>query len=148
MTQSLSKCVAEKSRRFVIDGSEEINRNCSSARSFERRGLTLGDHQMRDIRGDLQDRANLIAEQISTAQGPFDKHIEQLKREHQTILEDLKSALHNVHVVIRIEGRRLGSSLSATEAQFQARAHGQLALRSQDRGRWSARGPGLHGALR
>ena len=33
---------------------------------------------MRDIRGDLQDRANLIAEQISTAQGQFDKHIEQL----------------------------------------------------------------------
>ncbi len=83
---------------------------------------------MRDIRGDLQDRANLIAEQISTAQGQFDKHIEQLKREHQTILEDLNSALHNVHVVIGIEGRRLGSSLSATEAQFQAspRSHYRL----------------------
>ena len=65
---------------------------------------------MRDIRGDLQDRANLIAEQISTAQGQFDKHIEQLKREHQTVLEDLKSALHNVRMVIGIEGRRLGSS--------------------------------------
>ena len=81
---------------------------------------------MRDIRGDLQDRANLIAEQISTAQGQFDKHIEQLKREHQTIVEDLKSALHNVHMVIGIEGRRLGSSLSATEAQSQARSPGQL----------------------
>jgi hypothetical protein len=75
---------------------------------------------MRDIRGDLQDRANLIAEQISTAQGQFDKHIEQLKREHQTIVEDLKSALHNVRMVIGIEGRRLGSSLSATEAQSRA----------------------------
>ena len=30
---------------------------------------------MRDIRDDLQDRANLIAEQINTAQGQFDKHI-------------------------------------------------------------------------
>ena len=120
MTQSLSKCVAEKSLRFVIDGSQGINRNCSPARSFERRGLTLGDHQMRDIRGDLQDRANLIAEQISTAQGQFDKHIEQLKREHQTVLEDLKSALHNVRMVIGIEGRRLGSSPPAAEAQSQA----------------------------
>jgi hypothetical protein len=36
---------------------------------------------MRDIRNDLQDRANLIAEQISTAQGQLDKHIEQLRRE-------------------------------------------------------------------
>ena len=66
---------------------------------------------MRDIRGDLQDRANLIAEQISATQGQFDAHIEKLKREHQTILEDLKSALHNVHMVIGIEGRRLGTSL-------------------------------------
>ena len=74
---------------------------------------------MRDIRGDLQDRANLIAEQISTTQGQFDKHIEQLKREHQARLEDLKSALHNVHMVIGIEGRRLGSSPSATKAQSQ-----------------------------
>ena len=39
---------------------------------------------MRDIRDDLQDRANLIAEQISTAQGQFDKHIEQLRHEHET----------------------------------------------------------------
>ena len=74
---------------------------------------------MRDIRDDLQDRANLIAEQISTAQGQFDKHIEQLRHEHETVLEDLKSTLHNVHMVIGIEGRRLGSSLSGTKAGCQ-----------------------------
>ena len=71
---------------------------------------------MRDIRGDLQDRANLIAEQISATQGKFDAHIEKLKCEHQAVLEDLKSALQNLHVVIEIEGRRLGRSISATEA--------------------------------
>ena len=38
-------------------------------------------------------------------------HIEKLKSEHQTILEDLKSALHNVHMVIGFEGRRVGSSV-------------------------------------
>lgn len=42
-------------------------------------GERWGIIKMRDIRGDLQDRANLIAEQISTTQGQFDKHIEQLK---------------------------------------------------------------------
>ena len=63
---------------------------------------------MRDIRGDLQDRAKLIAEQISATQGQFDAHIQKLKSEHQTILEDLKSALHNVRMVIGFEGRRLG----------------------------------------
>ena len=82
---------------------------------------------MRDIRGDLQDRASLIAEQISTTQGQFDKRIEQLKGEHQSILDDLKSALHNVRRVIVIEDRRLGGSPPATEAQSQANP------RSQDR---------------
>jgi hypothetical protein len=80
---------------------------------------------MRDIRGDLEDRANLIAEQISATQGQFDAHIEKLKREHQTVLEDLTSALHNVRMVIGIEGRRLGTSLSATEAQSQASQPGR-----------------------
>ena len=75
---------------------------------------------MRDIRGDLQDRANLIAEQISATQGQFDAHIEKLKSEHQTILEDLKSALHNVHMVIGFEGRRVGSSVPANETETQA----------------------------
>ena len=75
---------------------------------------------MRDIRGDLQDRANLIAEQIRATQGQYDAHIEALKSEHQTILEDLKSALRNVHMVIGFEGRRVGSSVPATEAAPQA----------------------------
>jgi hypothetical protein len=74
---------------------------------------------MRDIRGDLQDRANLIAEQIRASQGQYDLHIEKLKSEHQTILEDLKSALHNVHMVIGFEGRRVGSSVPETEAEPQ-----------------------------
>jgi hypothetical protein len=74
---------------------------------------------MRDIRDDLQDRANLIAEQISAAQGQFDKHIEQLRQEHETMLEDLRSTLHSVRMVIGIEGRRLGGSLSGTTAESQ-----------------------------
>jgi|SRR4051794_29006741 hypothetical protein len=75
---------------------------------------------MRDIRGDLQDRAKLIAEQISATQGQYEAHIERLKSEHQIILEDLKSALHNVHMVIGFEGRRVGSSGASTEAETQA----------------------------
>ena len=75
---------------------------------------------MRDIRGDLQDRANMIAEQISATQGQFHAHIEKLKTEHQTILEDMKSALHNVRMVIGFEGRRVGSSVPAPEDETQA----------------------------
>jgi hypothetical protein len=38
---------------------------------------------MRDIRGDLQDRAHLLEEQINTEQGQFEKLIEQFKAEHK-----------------------------------------------------------------
>jgi hypothetical protein len=71
---------------------------------------------MRDIRNDLQDRANLIEEQISAAQGQFNRHIEKLKREHEARLEDLKSALDTVQLVMGID-QRLGSSPSVTKAQ-------------------------------
>lgn len=71
---------------------------------------------MRDIRGDLQDRANLIEEQISAEQGQFNGHIEKLKREHEARLEDLKSALDTVQLVMGID-QRLGSSPSVTKAQ-------------------------------
>ncbi len=64
---------------------------------------------MRDIRGDLQDRANLVAEQIKSVQRQFEDHIEKIKVEHETKLEDLRSALRNVHMVIGIEKRRFGS---------------------------------------
>jgi hypothetical protein len=86
---------------------------------------------MRDISGDLQDRANLIAEQISAVQGKFDKHIEQLKREHEAGLEDLKSALDTVHMVIGIEGQRLGSSPSVTKAQYSPSAQSHPRAQAQ-----------------
>ena len=75
---------------------------------------------MRDIRGDLQDRANLLQEQIGAVQGQFERHIEQLRREHEARLEDLKSALGTVRTVIGIESR-LGRAMSA-QVQAQAQA--------------------------
>jgi hypothetical protein len=64
---------------------------------------------MRDIRGDLQERAKLLEEQIGATQSQFDKFIEQLKLEHQGKLGDLKSDLDTVHMVIKTEDRFLGS---------------------------------------
>jgi hypothetical protein len=65
---------------------------------------------MRDIRGDLQERADLLAKQIGAAQERFDKVLEQLKHQHATRLDELKSGLDTVRSVIRIEDRRAGSS--------------------------------------
>ena len=66
---------------------------------------------MRDIRGDLQDRANRVSEQISATQGQFDKVLEQLKIEHQAKLEELKSDLAAVRMVMKSEDR-LGSVIA------------------------------------
>ena len=69
---------------------------------------------MRDIRGDLQDRSNRLAEQIRAAQAQFDKVIEQLKLEHQGKLEDLKSDLDTVRMVMKSEDR-LGSRITPSK---------------------------------
>ena len=64
---------------------------------------------MRDIRGDLQERADLLAKQIGAVEEQFDRLLEQLKNEHATRLNDLKSGLDTVRLVFRIEDRRAGS---------------------------------------
>jgi acyl carrier protein len=69
---------------------------------------------MRDIRGDLQERAKLLEAQIGATQSQFDKYIEQLKLEHQGKLEDLKSDLDTVRMVMKTEDR-LGSRISPSK---------------------------------
>jgi hypothetical protein len=46
---------------------------------------------MRDLRGDLQDRADMVEQQINAEHAQFDNLIEQLKREQDSRLEDLKA---------------------------------------------------------
>ena len=65
---------------------------------------------MRDIRGDLQDRASFLEEQISAAQTQFEKRLDLLKREHQSRIEDLQSELEAVTTLIEGEYRRLTSA--------------------------------------
>ena len=68
---------------------------------------------MRDIRGDLQDRAALLEEQINAHEAQFDKLIEQLKREHDARLEDIKAELDAVNRLIENELRRLATAPAA-----------------------------------
>jgi len=63
---------------------------------------------MRDIRGDLQERANTIKEQMSAAHNRFEKRFEQLKLEHQSRLKNAVAELEAVKLVMKIEDRRLG----------------------------------------
>src|SRR5665648_727335 len=64
---------------------------------------------MRDIRGDLQDRAGFLEEQISAAQAQFENLIGQLKREHQAKVGDLQAELEAVTRLMEVEYRRLTS---------------------------------------
>ena len=77
---------------------------------------------MRDIRGDLQDRAALLGEQISAQEAQFDQLIEQLKREHNTRLEDFRAELDAVNRLMELELRRLEAAPSSQRTQ----AHEQV----------------------
>jgi hypothetical protein len=65
---------------------------------------------MRDIRGDLQDRATLLEEQINAQQGQFEQLVEQLKREHESRLEGLKAELEAINTLMEIEHRRISGA--------------------------------------
>jgi chromosome segregation ATPase len=74
---------------------------------------------MRDIRGDLQERANMFEQQINAAQQQCEKLIDQLKREKDSRLADLKAELDAVNRVLEIEHRRLRSATSVPKSQPQ-----------------------------
>ncbi|MEM7193021.1 MAG: hypothetical protein AAF405_09220, partial [Pseudomonadota bacterium] len=62
---------------------------------------------MRDIRGDLQDRAGFLEEQISAAQVQFDKRMELFAREHEAKMSDLHAELEAVNMLMEREYRRI-----------------------------------------
>lgn len=71
---------------------------------------------MRDIRGDLQDRANLLEEQIIAHEAQFDQLVDQIKREHDQRLEDLKIELDAVNRLLDLELRRIEAAPQAQSA--------------------------------
>ncbi len=75
---------------------------------------------MRDIRGDLQDRVNLLEEQMKAQQGQFENLIEQIKREHEARLEALQTELDAVNTLMEVENRRLGGVAAVPQEQPQA----------------------------
>ena len=57
---------------------------------------------MRDIRGDLQNRLNMVEQQINAEHAQFEPLVGQLKREHDSRLEDLRAQLQAVNRLIEI----------------------------------------------
>jgi hypothetical protein len=85
---------------------------------------------MRDIRGDLQDRAALLEEQINAQEAQFDTLLEQLKNEHDTRLEDMRAELEAVNRLMELESRRLENGAGGHRAPLHEPA-GQPAYQPQ-----------------
>ena len=71
---------------------------------------------MRDIRGDLQERAILVDEQIRAAVAHFDKAIQQLQTERDARIGDLKASLAMLAKLMEFEERLLHNTPPATPA--------------------------------
>ena len=60
----------------------------------------MGDEPMRDIRSDLQERADRVRQQINAEDAQFEKLLSQLKTEHSSRVEPLKVQLRAVNKLI------------------------------------------------
>jgi hypothetical protein len=88
---------------------------------------------MRDIREDLQDRANFLKSQMDAAQAQFEKSVERIKHDHTSMLEGLKADLAAVNKLMGAEQRRLADTPPIPKApaqpqpqpQAQAQPHAQ-----------------------
>jgi hypothetical protein len=68
---------------------------------------------MRDIRSDLRERAAIIGEHVKAAQAQFETVLEQIRREHEGKIKDLRAELDAVNVLLGIEQRRHDASTQA-----------------------------------
>ena len=71
---------------------------------------------MRDIRGDLQDRASLLEEQISANEAQFEKRVAQIRAEHEAKLKDFRAEFDVVTKLHELEQRRLDNAPQAPKA--------------------------------
>ena len=71
---------------------------------------------MRDIRGDLQERATLVDEQIRAVVAHFDKTIQQLQTERDARIADLKAGLAMIAKFVEFEERFLHNTSPVTSA--------------------------------
>jgi len=64
---------------------------------------------MRDIRSDLQERANFIEEQIRAAFAHFEKMVQQLQSERDARVADLKGTHAMINNFMEFEARHVGN---------------------------------------
>jgi uncharacterized protein (UPF0210 family) len=65
---------------------------------------------MRDIRNDLQERADLIQDQIKAAAVQLERMVEQLRNEHDVRVADLKVSLAMIAKLMELEDRHVAKT--------------------------------------
>jgi hypothetical protein len=99
---------------------------------------------MRDIRGDLGDRAFMIQRQINAEHAQFETLIVQLKTGQKRRLEPLKAQLRAVKKLIDIAAWQYNLRLSALTCNRSCNSGGDFSSRN----RGSSQVDGLHNALK
>jgi len=84
---------------------------------------------MRDIRGDLQERASLVERQINAAQNQFEKLLEQLKNEHDSRAIDLTANKQGHRDRVSVAWQRLEATLGEKTSP-PSRPHWRLSFSS------------------
>ena len=80
---------------------------------------------MRDIRNDLQERADVAQDALKAADVQFQRMVEQLRHEHDAKVADLKGALAMIAKLMELEDRFSGNVVTMESAA----AHPSLADR-------------------
>ena len=70
----------------------------------------MGDDAMRDIRNDLQERADLVHDRIKAAAVHFERMVEQLRNEHDARVADLKMCLAMIAKFMEFEERHVANT--------------------------------------
>jgi hypothetical protein len=86
------------SRRTEKAPRDELHPDLSVVEKKSQRGMA-----MRDIRNDLQERADLAQDQIRAADAQFQRMVEQLRHEHDARIADLKGALAMIAKLLELE---------------------------------------------
>ena len=84
---------------------------------------------MRDIRSDLQERANLIEEEINAAVTHFEKTVQQLQGEYDARVAQLKSEVAVLGVLIEAEHQRMPNAPWPIEPEHSHMSNGPLSER-------------------
>jgi hypothetical protein len=81
---------------------------------------------MRDIRNDLQERADLVQDRIKAATVHFERMVEQLRNEDDPRMADLKASLAMITKLMEFEQRHV-ANMSADSTPSPSSQHANLA---------------------